>query len=750
MLLRPSDFRIRFHCWFSFPVLPKDMSRILFCILTLVSFSLSSLADERPNIILIMSDDMGYSDIGCYGGEIETPNLDAMAKDGLRFTQFYNTGRCCPTRASLLTGLYAHQAGIGHMMGDYGLPAYKGDLNRSCVTIAEALKPAGYRTYMSGKWHVTPYRGDKAGNPDTSNWPLQRGFDRFFGTIHGAGSFFDPNGLTRDNQHITPENDPDYQPEGTWYYTDAISDNAVKYIKDHAKQNSGEPFFQYVAYTAAHWPMHALPEDIAKYEGKFDGGYSPARQARINRLKAMKLLPDQWEVVPQVGNWDDVKLKEWEAACMEVYAAMVDNMDQGIGRIMQALKDTGEYDNTLVMYFQDNGGCAETFGRGKLVGPLERPEKPTLPPMGKDELQTEMIPPQSRDGYPLRRGDGVMPGPPETEIGYGRNWANVSNTPFREYKHWVHEGGIATPLVAHWPKGISSQGEDFRETGEGPLYDSPAHLIDLMATAIDLAKTEYPKEFNGKPITAVEGISLSPAFGGKALDRGKPIFFEHEGNRAVRDGKWKLVAKGVKSDWELYDMEQDRTEMNNLVDQKPEIAAKMAEQYETWAKARGIVPFGSWKKEQKKVKHVSAKPGDTFSGNSSPSVAKSVFTVSAQVSELPADGVIASQGGSNMGWALYVLDGKIHFCTRSGKSLTSASAELPKGANQDFEATVQRKKIVLKANGKKIATVDGSPLIGSHPQDPFMVGIDEGGLVGNYPQKNDFGGRVKSVEVVVK
>ena len=568
----------------------------------------------RPNIILIMSDDMGFSDIGCYGGEIETPVLDSLAKGGVRFTQFYNTGRCCPTRASLLTGLYPHQAGVGHMTGDYGLPQYQGELNRECLTIAEALKPAGYRTYMSGKWHVTPYRGGKEelANPDRSNWPRQRGFDRFYGTIHGAGSFFDPNSLTRDNDYITPDNDPEYSPTGErdWYYTDAIADNAVRYIRDHAREHADQPFFTYVAFTAAHWPMHALPEDIEKYKGKYDDGYDPVRQARIKKMKRLGLLPDHWQVAPQVGEWDKVELKQWESACMEVYAAMVDVMDQGIGRIVDSLKETGQYDNTLILFFQDNGGCAEGFGRGKLVGPLERPATPTLPPMDKDELQTQMVPPQSRDGYPLRRGDGVMPGPPETEVGYGRNWANVSNTPFREYKHWVHEGGIATPLIAHWPAGLNINhngtrtGDFTRKAPLGPLCHEPSHLIDLMATALDLAGADYPaKRESGESLIPVEGVSLAPALKGGGLQRKKPIFFEHEGNRAVRDGKWKLVAKGVKGDWELYDMEQDRTEMNNLAAANPDIASRMARQYETWARERGVVPFGSWKKDNKKEKN---------------------------------------------------------------------------------------------------------------------------------------------------
>ncbi|MEO0415242.1 MAG: sulfatase-like hydrolase/transferase, partial [Verrucomicrobiota bacterium] len=494
------------------------------------------------------------------------------------------TGRCCPTRASLLTGLYAHQAGIGHMMSDYGLDAYRGDLNSKCLTIAEALSPAGYKNYMIGKWHVTPHLTET----ETHNWPLQRGFDKFYGTIHGAGSFFDPNTLTRGNTFITPVNDPEYQPE-TFYYTDAISDNTVKYIQEHYQENTkDQPFFAYVSYTAAHWPMHALPRDIAKYEGKYDDGYTPARSARLEKLKSLGLLADHWTPAPQVGNWDEVGDKEWESACMEVYAAMVDNMDQGIGRIVDELKAQGQLENTLIMFMQDNGGCAEIFGRNvKDGGPRERPEKPSLPAMGPNELQHDMIPKKSREGYKLRRGV-VMPGPAETQIGYGRNWANISNTPFREYKHYVHEGGIATPLVAHWPNGIQ---------GANRWDDTPAHLIDLMATALDLGKAKYP---NDK--TPVEGVSLSPIFQGKDLERGKPLYWEHEGNRAVREGKWKLVAKGVKSKWELYDIEADRPEMNNLAEQHPERTQRMAEMYETWAKERGIVPFGSWKKAGEKKK----------------------------------------------------------------------------------------------------------------------------------------------------
>ena len=318
-----------------------------------------SLAAERPNIILMMADDMGYSDLGCYGGEMETPNLNKLAAGGLRFTQFYNTGRCCPTRACLLTGLYPHQAGIGWMTSDRGYDGYRGDLNNRCVTIAQALKPAGYSTYGVGKWHVTKHT-QPAG--PKFNWPLQRGFDRFYGTITGAGSFYDPGTLTRDNTMISPFADPEYQPE-QYYYTNAISDHASRFIKEHDQKQEDKPFFMYVAYTCAHWPMHALEEDIARYRGKYDKGYAAYRKARLERMRKLGLIDSNWELSPQHGDWENVEHKEWEARCMEVYAAMIYRMDQGIGRIVQTLKDTGHYENTLILFLQDNGGCQEGVGR---------------------------------------------------------------------------------------------------------------------------------------------------------------------------------------------------------------------------------------------------------------------------------------------------------------------------------------------------------------------------------------------------
>lgn len=541
----------------------------------------------RPNIVIIMSDDMGFSDLGCYGGEIQTPNLDALAQNGIRFTQFYNMARCCPTRASLLTGLYPHQAGIGHMMSDQGHDGYRGDLNRRCVTIAEALRPAGYRNYAVGKWHVTRHiRPEDAKH----NWPLQRGFDRYYGTIHGGGSYYDPSTLTRDNKPISPFADPEYQPK-TFYYTDAISDHAARFIAAHRQQHSDKPFFLYVAYTAAHWPMHALPEDIAKYRGKFDAGYEPVRRARFERMKALGLVPKDSALSPQAGDWNRVSDKRWEATGMEVYAAMVDRMDQGIGRIVAQLKSSGVFENTLLFFLQDNGGCAEAMGRS---GTREHPEQPraaqpTLPPMALDALlPAGSVPPQTRDGYPVLMGRKVLPGPGDTYIAYGRDWANVSNTPFREYKHWVHEGGISTPLIAHWPGGIAA-------SQRGKLQPAPGHLIDLMATCVDIGRAQYPAEFNGQKIQPLEGASLRPAFDGRSIERAHPIFWEHEGNRAVREGPWKLVAK-ENQPWELYDIDADRTELNNLAVKYPERVQQLAAKWDNWAARANVLPLGAWRR----------------------------------------------------------------------------------------------------------------------------------------------------------
>ena len=336
-----------------------------------------------------------------------------------------------------------------------------------------------------------------------------------------------------------------------------------------------------MAHTSAHWPMHAKESDIAKVKGRYDAGYDTIRTARLEKMKQIGLIDPRWQISPQAGNWSNVKNKEWESRCMEVYAAMLDCMDQGIGRLVDTLKKNGQYENTLILFLQDNGGCAEAIGRN---GPfIPRGESPTLPALPKDYLQPDMIPKQTRDGYPMRQGEGVMPGAADTYIAYGKSWANVSNTPFREFKHWQHEGGISTPLIAHWPKGIPAG-------RNGQLERQPGHLIDLMATCVDVSGAKYPTEYDGNLIQPMEGVSLVPAFAGSPIHRPNPLFWEHEGNRAVRMGEWKLVSKHP-GDWELYNIEADRTEMNNLAIQYPQPLKEMSGRWDEWAKRVGVMPW---------------------------------------------------------------------------------------------------------------------------------------------------------------
>jgi arylsulfatase A-like enzyme len=528
---------------------------------------------RRPDIVVILADDMGYSDIGCYGGEIVTPALDALAANGVRFTQFYNTGRCCPTRASLLTGLYPHQAGIGHMMDDRGFDGYRGELRHDCLTIPEALAPAGYRSYAVGKWHVT--RATAATDRvEQHNWPRQRGFDRFYGTITGAGSFYDPAALARDNRLISPWTDPEY-PAANYFYTDAISDHAVRFIREHAADTPDRPLFLYVAFTAAHWPMHAPEDDIARCRGRYAAGYAAVREARYARMLQAGVIDAAsttlWPLPAGLGergaDWT------WDERNMEVYAAMVERMDRGIGRIVATLRETGRLDDTLMLYLQDNGGCAEGIGR-RGEGP-PRPANPTAPPQGPDFLQRDIIPKQTRDGYPVRQGKGVLAGPADTYIAYGEAWSTVSNTPFRKHKHWVHEGGISTPLIAHWPSGIRDPGR---------LDHTPGHLIDIMTTAVDLAGARIPAD-----MTPLEGRSLAPLFAGGVLER-EAIYWEHEGNRAVRMGSWKLVAEHDGA-WELYDIDADRSEQRDVAAMHPERVRDLAGRWDAWASRARVEPW---------------------------------------------------------------------------------------------------------------------------------------------------------------
>ncbi|MVT08899.1 arylsulfatase [Chitinophaga tropicalis] len=534
--------------------------------------SLSDRKAPRPNIIVILADDLGYSDIGCYGGEVHTPNIDYLAHNGIRYTQFYNTSRCCPTRASLLTGLYNQQAGIGRMTDAEDEPGYRGHLTDNTVTLAEVLQSAGYHTAMCGKWHVSNTNGQptkqeqldwlnhrKAGGPFSpiAQYPTHRGFEKFFGTIWGVVDFYDPFSLVSGDQPIR-EVPKDY------YHTDAINDTAVAYIRGYA--GSKQPFFLYVAHNAPHWPLHALPEDIARYRQTYKAGWEAIRQARYRRMAEMGLidttttkLSARWK---NDLEWENNPDSVWDAEAMAVHAAMTDRMDQGIGRIIAALKETGQLDNTLILFLSDNGASPENcaaYGPG-----FDRPS-------------------QTRDGreivYATRKQ--ALPGPETVYASIGTRWANVANTPYQYWKAESYEGGIHTPLIAFWPEGIS--------VPKGGFSSWTGHVMDFMATFTELAGARYPAVYKGRKITPTTGISLTSSFrdkpGGHEL-----LFNEHFGARYARKGNWKLVSMSNDTTWRLYDLSVDKTEMRDMAGSQPGVVEELDSLWRKWAYSHDVYP----------------------------------------------------------------------------------------------------------------------------------------------------------------
>ncbi|MCB0743458.1 MAG: arylsulfatase [Ignavibacteriae bacterium] len=495
--------------------------------------------NPKPNILLIMADDMGYSDLGCYGSEISTPNIDKLAKEGIRFTQFYNSARCCPTRASLLTGLYSHQAGMGTMVTtepDTVKGAYQGYINDNCVTLAEVLKTVGYKTYMSGKWHVGEFE---------SQWPNNRGFDEYYGLVSGAMNYFDIAKSKREGlERVFVKNGKRYTPPTEGFYsTDAFTEEAIGYLTQH---NSENPFFLYLAYNAPHWPLHAYPEDIKKYKGRYKDGWAELRKQRWQKQKALGIVDESWELSPQdpeAMNWEDVKDKERMDLKMAIYAAQIDRMDANIGRVINKLSEMDQLDNTLIIFLSDNGACAEEGALGfEALGGWD----------GK--LDT-------KNSY----------------ASYGRSWANASNTPFRLHKSWVHEGGISTPFIARFPKMIKPD----------QVTDQLGHVIDLMSTFVEVSGATYPKSKNGKSIIPLEGKSLVPVLSNDKSEPHNSIYWEHFGNKAIRKGDWKLVSV-ANGDWELYNIKKDRTELNNLIDEQPQIFNDLNKDYQKWAVRVGV------------------------------------------------------------------------------------------------------------------------------------------------------------------
>jgi len=500
---------------------------------------------DRPNILLIMADDMGFSDIGCYGGEINTPNLDRLAANGLRYTQFYNSARCCPSRAALNTGLYPHKTGLGWMtVADLGKPGYIGELNDNCITIAQGLKPAGYHTYISGKWHLV-FDKDMEENSPKHNWPLQRGFDKYYGGLAGDEGYYKPRALTEDNAR-------NEAPDENYYYTDAIGDHAAKYLSDHFSAYGDEPFFMYVPFYSPHRPLHAKPEDIAKYKGTYMVGWDVIRRRRYRKQIEIRLFDATWDLSPRdntVPAWNNVPENQkalWDMR-MATYAAMIDCMDQNIGKILAELKNNNAIDNTVIIFISDNGACAETAGENNIN----------------------------------------IIGTADTHESYRTAWANASNTPFALYKSYVHEGGISSPMIVHWPKGLTVE--------KGSYCSTLGHVIDIMPTCLELAGAEYPEKFNRNKINPLPGKSLVPTFNGKDVER-EALYFEHEVNRAIRKGNWKLVSKATPrapytGPWELYDLEKNRTETQNLAEQYPEIVQEMAAMWDKWAQENDVYPL---------------------------------------------------------------------------------------------------------------------------------------------------------------
>lgn len=524
------------------------------------AFSDSGQSAERPNILLIMADDMGFSDLGCYGGEIDTPNIDGLAEDGLQFTQFYNAARCCPTRASLLTGQYPHNVGVGRN----GVT-----MQRNGVTIAEALERGGYDTAMFGKWHLSAtdtlderskqlawlnhqYDPDRPFAP-LDSYPVARGFDEHYGVIWGVVNYFDPFSLVEGYEPV--EEVPD-----DYYITDAINRRAAEAVRTRA--NRDNPFFLYVAHTAPHWPLHARAQELAKYEGRYREGWDRLRKERFRRQVEQGLFDSSAVTLPPVqdGNaeWQQLsdEEKRVEASKMAAHAAMVDRMDQGIGWIVEALRETGQFEKTLILVLSDNGSSPELprqWGPG-----LDRPS-------------------ETREGETIQYEGFERAGPETTFAGLGPAWASATNTPFRYWKAEQYEGGAHTPFIAHWPDGLGSVA--------GSSTDQVGHVMDVLPTCLDLAGVEFPDQYNGHEIESLDGKSLTPVLRGDEREGHDQIFFEHVGGRAILEGEWKLVTlRDEDEPWRLYNLADDPTETQDRSGEHPERTRAMKEKWRAWAR----------------------------------------------------------------------------------------------------------------------------------------------------------------------
>lgn len=654
----------------------------------------------RPNVLLILADDLGWSDIGCFGSEIQTPNLDALAQSGLTFPQFYNSARCCPTRASLLTGLVPHQAGF---------PDMSGTLSQNCVTLPEVLGDAGYSTSMVGKWHL--------GSEST---PVNRGFGEFYGMLGGFNSFWEENPWYK----RLPADHPKRQYKaGEFYSTDAFADYSIDFI-DQSKQ-SGKPWFQYLAFNAAHFPLQAPEADIAKYEKVYAQGWDVIREQRLARQKQLGLMPRDLALTPrstiprnrinvQTG-WADKDNPAWDslpadrradlARRMAVYGAMVDHMDQAIGRVVTHLKATRQYDNTLIFFLSDNGACAE------------------WDPFGFDELDS----PRNilHTGAELKKI-----GTQESYVSYGSGWANACNTPWRLYKHYAQEGGVRTQLIVHWPQGL--------KTKAGARSELPGSIADFMPTLVAVAGAKYPQERNGQKILPLQGANLLPIFQGKTLPP-HPIYMEHEGNRMVREANWKLVALDGKP-WELYNLSNDPTEMHDLATRETDRAQKMGADWETWAENSMVKPNGGQK--------APATVNTVKNSDSSPQIVGKALKITCDVTPDAPDGVILAQGGNQRGYALSLRDGKPVFSVRQAKKLFLATAPTAPQGHFSLEAHLEPDGVMtLSVNGKIVARGKAPGVFTAQPADELSIGEDILSAVGDYAAPHPFKGRIENVKV---
>lgn len=708
--------KIKTQSCISFPDL-KPVRALLCLLLVATSLQVNSVIAESkpekqtpPNIIVILADDLGYSDLGCYGGEIATPNIDSLAAGGVKCTQLYNSARCCPSRASLMTGLYPSQAGIGDFTTSKPHPTrgpgYIGRLNEDCVTIAEALKLAGYGCYYVGKWHLHEETG-----------PIKRGFDEFYGYTRGhSHDQYDKDYYIRLPEGRKMEIDPSAD---EYYATDVFNDYALEFIRQG--QKSEKPWFLFLGHSSPHFPVQAPAERADKYFDTYLHGWDALRSERYERMKDIGLIQgSQWELSPRslvpvdrddIANgysgepnpaWDTLEEDRQRdlARRMAVFAAMVEGVDRGVGRITNHLESTGDLENTLILFLSDNGACYEW-------GPFGFD--------GRSRLGTTTL----RTGDDLRNTGGR-----DTHQSYGSGWANLGNTPFRLYKHFTHEGGISTPFIAHWPAGLEKSDQWMRQ---------PAHVMDIMPTILEAADARYPR--NRPPL---EGTSLLPALRGERLPE-RSLGFDHQSAHALRKGDWKIVwSKRMPHEiqWELYDLASDRCEMNNLAEKYPQRVKEMAEEWDEWARRVGVI----WEPETKT---------NSQSKQDSPEIARRDLKIEVTIKSEKPSGVSIAQGGNQHGYAIHFVDGRPTFDVRVNGEVKRLQIEDKVSGQIKLTAALTANTMTLSMEGGKSVSGPSPGLIPKQPQDWLSLGTDDRTAAGDYEAPNQFDGKVLNHKVSV-